>query len=507
MLPAVIIIYCVLQPILDVAGYWQDYFKLANTVTMAIRMLLLVASVALGFLLSDRKKYYWITFAVLAALTALHAAANLPGGYREPAADLVNLVRIYLLPLTALCFITFLRRGGEPAFRALKTGLLVNFLIIAAVELLSVLTGTDRHTYSDVGIGVFGWFLWGNCQSAILSMLTPIVMCWALTRWRDRILPVMLLTAAAEAVLYFFGTRLTFGAMLASGFGVGLCLLLADRARWRQALVIFLVTAVFAGAFPLSPTAERMRMTAERNEANQQRIEDKDFSAPATKAAAAETRQSSDAETQDPSSEPSFTEEEWNKLEWIYKNYFAGVVKRFGLRRVMEKYNYTTDVKILGDMRTHKRYYCEMVMEDAPVLCRFFGLNLDELRVFLPGGIYNEETGAWEDGYANYDVENDFHGIYFLLGYTGLILIVGFLLYFGLRAAIFVLRDCRSRFTIEMACFAGAYAFALVHAYFTVSVLRRNNASVYLALVLAGLWYLSRDNSASGRKGAAHETT
>ena len=109
MLPAVIIIYCVLQPILDVAGYWQDYFKLANTVTMAIRMLLLVASVALGFLLSDRKKYYWITFAVLAALTALHAAANLPGGYREPAADLVNLVRIYLLPLTAVCFITFLR--------------------------------------------------------------------------------------------------------------------------------------------------------------------------------------------------------------------------------------------------------------------------------------------------------------------------------------------------------------------------------------------------------------
>lgn len=515
-LPAGILLYCVSQPLLDVVGYWQDYYQISNTVTMAVRLLLLAGSVGLGFLLSDRKKYYWLVFAILAVLTGLHAVANLPGGYREPMQDLVNLLRIYLLPLTVLCFITFLRRGGERVFRALKTGLLVNFLLIAAVELLSVVTGTDRNTYAEAGIGVFGWFLWGNCQSAILSMLAPIVMCWSLNRWREQLLPVVLLTAAAEALLFFFGTRLTFAAMLASGLGVCVCLLLAERTRWRQAVAILLVTALFTCAFPVSPTARRMKLVAEQNAAKQQTVDEKEFSAakpetthPERPAPGTAASEQSEAETGEaaPAGEPQFTDEEWKKLEWVYQNYFAGVVKRFGLRRVMEKYNYTTDTSILGDTRTHKLYFCEMAMEDAPVLCRFFGLNLAELRVFMPSGFYNERTGVWEDGYANYDVENDFHGVYFLLGWVGLGLMLGMLLWFGLRALYRVLRDFRTYFTMELAGFAGAYCFALVHAYFTVSVLRRNNASVYLAFVLAALWYLTVKKPASGGEGAAHEAT
>ena len=89
-------------------------------------------------------------------------------------------------------------------------------------------------------------------------------------------------------------------------------------------------------------------------------------------------------------------------------------------------------------------------------------------------------------------MENDLHGMYFLTGAVGLGLMIVFLLFFGLRALIAVLRKPRQYFTLPLCAFAISYGLGLIHAYYTASVLRRNNASFYLALVLAGLWYLSR---------------
>ena len=106
--------------------------------------------------------------------------------------------------------------------------------------------------------------------------------------------------------------------------------------------------------------------------------------------------------------------------------------------------------------------------------------------------LYNANTHNWDSGYLEMDVENDFHGIYYLLGIVGLVLMIAFLLYFGLRGLIAVFRNRKRYFNLDMVGFAIAYGSAIGHAYFTVSVLRRNNASVYLAMVLAALWYLSQ---------------
>ena len=88
--------------------------------------------------------------------------------------------------------------------------------------------------------------------------------------------------------------------------------------------------------------------------------------------------------------------------------------------------------------------------------------------------------------------KKDFHGIYYLTGLVGLGLMLAFLLTVGLRALIWALGDLRTRLSPELAAFGLAYGFAMVHAVFTASVLRRTNASVYFALVLACLWYLPR---------------
>ena len=53
-LPLIILLFCLIQPVLDIAGYWQNRLGISNTATMAARMLLLGGSVLLGFFLSVR---------------------------------------------------------------------------------------------------------------------------------------------------------------------------------------------------------------------------------------------------------------------------------------------------------------------------------------------------------------------------------------------------------------------------------------------------------------------
>lgn len=469
-LPAFIVIYCAMQPVLDAFGYWQLAISIGNYLTLAIRILLLSGSVILGVLLSDRKWDYGVLALILCALTAMHWLANLPDGKQNLLEDFANLIRIYLLPITTFCFITFLRRGGKRVFRAIKLGLSLDLAIILLVELLSLLTGTNRGTYAQIHVGLIGWFVWGNCQSAILSMLTPLVICWALQRWKDRVLPVALVSLIAELALYFFGTRLTFAALAASGLAVSFCLIIIDRRRWKQALSLLLIAGLLTVLYPQSPAAMRMRMLAETNGKNQQSIQD---------------------QLEELHGDPICADGEiqWDAMEAVYNRYCKTIVQQFGIRRVAEKYQYSLDATTLGDARRCKQNVCEMLMEDAPKLCRLFGLRVEKM--FLPTATLNPESGKTEESLVSYEVENDLLGIYFSLGAVGLGLLVIFLLYFGLRVLWRLLRDGKKSFTLELVGFAGAYGFGLIHAYFTTSVLRRNNASVYLALVLGGLWYLT----------------
>lgn len=490
-LPLLVFVLCVIQPVLDIAGYWQQHLGVSNTVTMALRMLLLGGTLLLGFLFSDRKRYYFLTAAVLAALTAGHifACTRSANGYLEPVTDLINLVRIYFLPLMTICFITFLRQNDK-VFPAMIRGMVVDVLIIAGVQLVSTLTGTDPHTYSVDKTGILGWFLWTNSQSAILAMSVPVTLCWALRRWKDKIIPLALLTAVAEATLYVLAPRLAYASMAAAGLGIAVCLLIIDRKRWRQALAVALVTCLFVAAYPLSPTYKRLNANESRAEQTVKQIQDLDIkieiiTEPATVPTAV------NGETPEPAapSKPQVKIDEKNakKLEKLYRSQdiLWSAVERFGREKVFEAYNYSLDPTVLGNTRVMKIKFCELLMEESGTASHLFGLNLKEMTF----------QRLDKDGLPttdNYDVENDLHGIYFLTGAVGLGLMIVFLLSFGIRALIAVIRKPKQYFTLPMCAFAISYGLALIHAYYTASVLRRNNASIYLALILAGLWYLSR---------------
>ena len=65
-----------------------------------------------------------------------------------------------------------------------------------------------------------------------------------------------------------------------------------------------------------------------------------------------------------------------------------------------------------------------------------------------------------------------------------------FLLYFIWLIAKALVTDFKTHFTLEAASWGIALVCCLLHVYYTAGVLRRPNASFYLAAVLAAVYYL-----------------
>lgn len=453
-LPAIVFIYCVLQPILDVASYWQTELEISNVLTVLLRMGLLGGSVLLGFVLSDRKRYYWITAAVLGAFLVARTLACVEAGYPDPVEDLIYLFRVYFLPLTALCFCTFLRQNCR-VLRAIQWGMVVNMALIAAVMAISRMTHTDPFTYTSTWVGCRGWFLYGNTQSAILSMLVPVCIGWALNRWEKKVLPVAAVCVVTMGALYQFGTRLAFASLAAAGIGMGICLILIDKKRLRQALAIICVALVFLAMLPMSPMYRNLNRSA-NNLQNKQSAFDE------------------------------LLEEDMGAAYFLF---VPGLITRFGEERTLEAYDYTTDVSELASWRKMRLTFCRMLMEDSPESARWVGMSVTRMREKV---MMKDGKGGESLQWLYFDPENDFHGIYYVCGLVGLVLMVAFIAFFALRAVFAMFRDFRRHFTVDYAALAISCCTALAHCVFTASILRFNSAGFYFAIALAAMWSLSR---------------
>lgn len=469
-LPHLMMALIIVQPILDVLSFWLNAAEMGNTLTLVLRCLLLLAVLLAGLVLAQRRRWYFILAAVLVVFGALHAAAiiqvdsmTLPSeqeatGWKMLLSDFVNYIRVAQIPVFTLCFITFFKRTGEEGLRAVKKGFLIALLMIAVVEAISVLTGTDPHTYAEKNIGVLGWFFGTNAQSAILCILIPVSIMTVIQKSGKRLIPQILICVLGFGILYLFGTRLAYAAIFATAVGLAFTLLVADREKWRSAVLLLVCAAICVGGFFQSPMyANRSAMTVNA-ERKQEHI---DALVEGSGAWAAAYGLEGEAYEQ-------------MRLVGAYHAYLSGLVEKYGMARVTELYDYTTDGAILADNRIEKQSYCILMLEDSPLLSHLFGLELGDM-------VYRD---------VNYDLENDFHGVYRLYGIVGLLLLGGFLLYFIGLIGYALIKNVKKYYTSEAGAWGVALVMALLHAYTTAGILRRPNASIYLSVVLAVIFYL-----------------
>ena len=442
----------VIQPVLDVLSYWLNASGSENTLTLALRLLLLLITCGTGFLMAPHKRPYYITGSILLLLVLGHIAACLQYGYGQPLRDLTNLVRIFLLPLTTLSFITFLQVW--PELRAKIPGAFFLCLVmILLVELLSTVTGTDPHTYANKSIGVLGWFYFANSQSAILTMLVPVSIVYAWHRWPGAI-AAGLCSLIGMGMLFLFATRLAYLGCLAVGAALGLCFLL--HRNKALGLWLLVLTLVFGAMLPISPMAKNQKLVAENAILKQ---EDIDTMTMADTAAAEAHGLTGD-------------QLRLAQLEHSYETYLPGLVEHFGLQRTAEAYSYSTRASDICDVRRARITYSRLLLEDSPTLSKFFGM----------------ELSRWDSSSGSYDVENDMHGIFFLCGGAGLCLILIFFGYFIVAVLCCLFRYRAKLLTPDFVALCTALILCGAHVYATAGVLRRPNAAFYLAVCLAMLW-------------------
>lgn len=448
------------QPLLDILSYWCVSLHIPETVSMLPRAVAFFAFGVVGFAVSERKKVYFIGLAAAAILVAGHIAACLQAGYLDPKTDLINFIRVLQLPLFAICMISCLKRDRR-CVRTIEQGLTINFWIIAVSVLLSLLTRSSAATYDESGYGVTGWFATTNSQSSILSMLIPVVI---LLQYRKRVFPLFCLTSAVGfALLYFYGTRLAFGTIAVCFVSLTATAVITRNVDRKYLIALGLLCAVCFGCFRLSPMYRHQHHYTESMESKQ---------SDSARMIREGTTQPQDFTPVEPEETSAQTNEDSLKL--VYGFYAANLCERFGTERVMERYHYTSSIADITATRHQKIVYCEMLMEELPPLSRWFGIELSRMS-------YN--------GF-NYDAENDFHGIYFLYGYVGLAMMLAFLLSFFIGIVRALLRSFRRYFTLEAGAFGTSLLLAMVYAYHTAGLLRRPNASFYLSMILAYIFYL-----------------
>lgn len=87
------------QPAMDVLSFWLEKLGMSTAPSLLLRMLVLAATALAGYILSDRRKYYWYLAAVCAGFFVLHMAGCFIAGYVSPIADFTNYVRVIQIPL------------------------------------------------------------------------------------------------------------------------------------------------------------------------------------------------------------------------------------------------------------------------------------------------------------------------------------------------------------------------------------------------------------------------
>ena len=315
------------------------------------------------------------------------------------------------------------------------------------------------------GFGVLGWFSISNAQSAVMSILTPIVVMLCYRRKNIALLTVT--TALGFAQLYLLGTRLAFFTILVVAFGLALTAILTRKVSIPSLLIIFALMAVCCAAVRYSP------MYRNQNVYNSV-MSDKQHDANVM------VQQAEQGEDEDGTAEtPELSEEEIARrrmrgLRKIYRFYIPDMTSRFGADEVIAAYDYSSQITEITATRPKKIMFCEMLMDEHTWLSRVFGLELTRM--------------SWRGNV--YDVENDFHGIYFLYGWAGLAMMLLFIAYFIFLIIRALLKNFKRYFTLEAGAFGMAFCLALVYAYCTAGVLRRPNASFYLSVVLAVIYYL-----------------
>lgn len=510
-LPLIVLIIVSVQPLLDVFSYFLSE-RGSNALSTLLRFGMLAAVALLGFLLSDRKRFYLILYGVVGLFWGAHLVNGYRTGYISMVQDTANFLRILNFPIFVLTFITILQKDSGLR-KSFYLGAAISFGEMVLFTALPWLLGTPVYTYDYLEVGIMGWFAIPNAQAVILTLTVPVVIFWG---YQSKSYPVFLgVSLICCAMLYITGTKFTFYSIfIITGAYLFLFVLQLGKKSLKYALPmlgIFAVVFLFRHQSPMYLREQMSRYSQglygamveeslENSGADEETIEmiKNDGELP----------EEEESKEDVPVTPPEKRRERMRRAlmgvysdDGVYGWLLENPNERFGVYNVMEIYHHTDASGALSDFRLLKTNFAKLVWNEKDLLTRILGFEYSE---FLVNG-------------SVYDLENDFPAVYYCCGYLGFGLYMLFLasfVYLILRAFTGDLYFCwkarlsrpgnpvfkiagsfwqglRNFLSVEMGAMGMSFLLALIAAQISGYVLRRPNVTIYFALASACLFSLT----------------
>lgn len=457
------------QSCLDALAYWTR--NESTTPAGVIRLVLLVLLPILVLFKTRQKKRFLLFLLVVGTFSLIHIFNSWRHGYISPVTDIRYLAGVVQMPVFAVCFLHMIRdeETKEDALCGVWLGALLTlvFLILARV------TETGNVTYGE-GLGYSGWVIDENRNANSTNLVVYACFCVFLAlrsdwRWMGLLVPI-----AVDAVFLSNGTKGCYFSIF--GIFVAFAVFLVIDRLWlkhesrRLAGTVLLLLSVFSAAiYPWTPRYKVTLAQQATAAGTQGEIE-----ATLLEKGIDITGMSAEERFNNP-----FVKEVFVHYYWKYLGVKPDLIDRFTMDRVLMQYKMSTDVAKLIDARVMERNYADMVFQDSDFATRLVGFEVSQMG---PHGY---------DG--SYDMENDWHAVFYYYGYLGLALYVGFMLYFLFRVLRRVRADFRGSLTLENYAYLLCLSLVIGLAHFSGATLRRPNVSIWLSLVLALIYYATEE--------------
>ena len=451
-----------LQPCLDALAFWTR--NDSATPAGYIRLLLLVLLPLITFFTSKRKKPLIVFYTITGLFCLLHILNSYRTGYISPVYDIRYLASVVQMPVFAVCFFVMIQ--NEETKRAALLGVLSAAILTLLFYLLARVTNSGNVTYGE-GLGYSGWVIDENrnANSTIFVILSCFCVFFALISKKNKI--IFTVAFLVDLVFLCNGTKGCYFSIFAI-FLMFAAYLMYQKIILKQGgnkiaiLILVLLSLLSALIYPWTP---RYKVTeAQRNTARGTQGE---IEASCLEKGIDITNLSAQERFENP-----VVKEVFEHYYWKYLGVKPDLIDRFGMDRVLMQYRMSTNVSKLIDARVMERNYADMVFQDSDNLTKLFGFEASEMGF---------------DGV--YDLENDWHAIFYYYGYLGFVLYVGFILSILTFVIKLIIQKMHGMITLELFAYLLVLFLVLGLAHFSGATLRRPNVSIWLSLILALLFY------------------
>ena len=484
--PEIVFVLLLVQPVLDIISYWATEWEI-TTYTTIFRFLMFAGVLLYSFILSDRKGIYFLFGGVIALYWILHVVACLrsEGGYLSPFTDLNNLLRTVQLPLFALSFMTFFKKSDLVPSR-IQCAFFANMVIMIHSILFSYMTGTQVYMYVDSQKGLMGWATVHNAQSAILTFVIPLLLLYVYKKKHKGLFYAA--TIVCFGLLFFSGTKVDYYAIFIIAPALMIFLFIQGERSPFYYVTLLCVTVTCLLCYNTSVahdiwTDHTVAMGYKQNYVNNLLSRPEEEDDPSQNVLGLHLPKDLDAE-----SYAALDDRMQDMIFEVYDLYLHPMINRFGFERVIEKYDYSLDVSDLTEQRQQKRFFADLAWEDSDLFTRCFGY---EYITLVERYSLEVEEGEFQEMEMIYDLENDFPSVFYYSGYIGFAIYILFLLYFAGLAVVGVLTRGGKLITLETAMVGITFGLAMGASQFSGNVLRRPNASIYVSVILAYIYYLT----------------